>query len=794
MNWKNMTFGKKIAVGFGVVLILLAVVGVLSYSGVGTIVNNAGQVIDGNKLDGNMAQKEVDHLNWANKVNALLTDDKVTTLQVETDDHKCAFGQWLFGEGRKEAETLVPSLASLLKEIEEPHRKLHESAIDIGKHFQQADPGLPGFLAAKEVDHMKWAAKVNELFLKNLPELNVETDDHKCSLGKWLHGKEAKEACEGHPELARLVEALKEPHRKLHHSAIDIQNVYKQRHTGLRNILKDRLDDHRKWAANVSKGIIEGKQDLGVETDPNKCAFGVFLASEQAVEWMKGFPELNAALEASKEPHNRLHESAIEIENALKSGYKEQAEQIFISRTLPSLEEVGKSFEDAINAETALVESQSAANQIYEVQTLPALEHTGEAIGKVMTEAENMLEGARKANEIYALESMPALEGTQKLLNDIRAEARKNIMTDEVMLGAAQGTKRNVTIVSIVAIVIGILLAFFISRGIINVLKRISGQMDEGADQVASASGQVSSSSQSLAEGSSEQAASIEETSSSLEEMSSMTKQNAENAHQADTLMKDANQVVGQANESMSELTTQMAEISRASEDTQKIIKTIDEVAFQTNLLALNAAVEAARAGEAGAGFAVVAEEVRNLAIRSAEAAKNTADLIEGTVKKVKTGSDVVTKTNEAFSQVAESSKKVGELVGEIAAASNEQAQGIEQTNTAVAEMDKVVQQNAANAEESASASEEMNAQAEQLKGMVDQLIALVGGAGSATKNASIMNHTVNHDTMTHKATAIDAPGMQGPGKGKALVAQQKAKEVTPDEVIPMDDGDFKDF
>ena len=204
----------------------------------------------------------------------------------------------------------------------------------------------------------------------------------------------------------------------------------------------------------------------------------------------------------------------------------------------------------------------------------------------------------------------------------------------------------------------------------------ITAKLNLSSDSIASASGQVSSASQQLAEGSSEQAASIEETSASLEEMSSMTKQNAENAGQADNLMKEATRVVETSNASMDELTTAMEEISKASVETSKIIKTIDEIAFQTNLLALNAAVEAARAGEAGAGFAVVASEVRNLAMRAADAAQNTSDLIAGTVKKVKNGGDLVTRTNDDFSKVAESTAKVNELVGEIAAASKEQAQG----------------------------------------------------------------------------------------------------------------------
>jgi methyl-accepting chemotaxis protein len=226
-----------------------------------------------------------------------------------------------------------------------------------------------------------------------------------------------------------------------------------------------------------------------------------------------------------------------------------------------------------------------------------------------------------------------------------------------------------------------------------------------------------------------------------------------------------------------------MEEISKASQETQKIVKTIDEVAFQTNLLALNAAVEAARAGEAGAGFAVVADEVRNLAIRAADAAKNTADLIEGTVKKVKDGGALVATTNEAFTQVAESASRVGELLSEIATASNEQAQGIGQVNTAVAEMDKVVQRNAANAEESASASEEMNAQAEHMKGFVENLVVLVGGN---SKGAGSVSHTTIKTASASTGKSIAAPV-------KKEVIVQKSRGVNPEQIIPLDD-DFEDF
>jgi methyl-accepting chemotaxis protein len=209
--------------------------------------------------------------------------------------------------------------------------------------------------------------------------------------------------------------------------------------------------------------------------------------------------------------------------------------------------------------------------------------------------------------------------------------------------------------------------------------------------------------SQNLSEAASEQAASLEETSSSLEEMTSMTKQNAGNAAEANNLMTTAQQVIEKANVSMNELTESMKETAVGSEETQKIVKTIDGIAFQTNLLALNAAVEAARAGEAGSSFAVVAGEVRNLAMRAAEAAKNTSSLIEDIVKKIRKGEKLVGVTNEAFKEIRGSSTKVVRLIGEIAGASQEQSNGIAQINRAVADMNSVTQQNAAGAEELAS-------------------------------------------------------------------------------------------
>ncbi len=652
---KNMTLGKKITCGFGIVLILLLVVGVLSYFGINTIVKNGSQVIDGNKLDAELAQREVDHLVWAKKVGDLLSDESVTTLAVQTDPHKCGFGKWFYGEGRKEAEKLVPSLDSILGRIEAPHRELHESAVQISKKFKQVDLSLGDFLREKKIDHLKWAGYIKDILLDQNADILemmesfsiVQLDPTKCGLGKWFYS----------PEVAELKK--KEP----------------------------------------------------------------------------GFAESIAGIEG---PHKKLHESAQKIYDLLMADDRDGAREYFSDNT-----------------------------KSYAFQVLKVIDGTLAWHGE-------QIKGMQEANTIYASQTTSALHNVQRLLHDIRKEAKNNIMTDEVMLGAAQNTRLIVAIVIAVALISGILLGFFIVRSIVSVLQKVSSDVETTSVQVAAASGQVSAASSELAEGASEQAAGLEETSSSLEELTSMTQQNADNANQAKILVDDANQMVDQANSSMTKLTTAMEDISKSSEDTSKIIKTIDEIAFQTNLLALNAAVEAARAGEAGAGFAVVADEVRNLAMRAAEAAKDTSNLIEDTVTKVKDGRNLLHATNESFGGVAESSNKVGQLISEISSASQEQAQGISQVNRAVTEMDKVVQQNAANAEESASASEELSAQAESMKDVVMDLMALVGGS-----------HNGKAISM-HKGNG--SPKIQAPPKASPLPV------ASAQEMIPFTDDDEEDF
>ncbi|MCK5539677.1 MAG: hypothetical protein KAI69_02005 [Deltaproteobacteria bacterium] len=278
------------------------------------------------------------------------------------------------------------------------------------------------------------------------------------------------------------------------------------------------------------------------------------------------------------------------------------------------------------------------------------------------------------------------------------------------------------------ALVAIVLLYFLISRQVIAPIDRLSGSLNEGADQVSSAAGEVSSTSQLLAEGSSQQASDLQQTNHSFSEIEKKARDNAGHSVKADQLVNETITMITSVRSSMNEMIDSMEKIKDASQKTQKIIKTIDEIAFQTNLLALNAAVEAARAGEAGAGFAVVADEVRSLAGRSATAAKETSLMIAETMERVNQGAEVLERTNSDFAAVDEGAGKTQAIIGEITENSNAQSESLITISSSLTKIDNITQQNAASSEEAAAASEELSAQAEEMKGMISQFQTMIKG------------------------------------------------------------------
>jgi methyl-accepting chemotaxis protein len=402
---------------------------------------------------------------------------------------------------------------------------------------------------------------------------------------------------------------------------------------------------------------------------------------------------------------------------------------------------------------------------------------------------------AEDAKKVLLDKTIPAYESTIKAI-DAHIGYNESLGKDAAKAGKAAATSgvRLISLALALALILACLLAWQIAHSTTRVLQGLANNLDQGATQTATAARQVSGASQTLSSGASEQAASVEETSASLEEISSMIRSTADNAEKAKTLAGEAHIVAQVGSHTMVEMTQAMAAIDTSSAEVAKIVKNIDEIAFQTNILALNAAVEAARAGEAGAGFAVVADEVRSLAQRSAAAAKETADKIEAAIASSRHGSLSCNKVRESLTQIADKVSATDSLVGEIATAAREQAQGIEQINTAINQMDQVTQSNSASAEESASAAEELDAQAASLKDMVGQLRQLVGGASPAVIPTPASAHVQSVTVSSRPPVARPRPR---PQPHKTLSANQRKAIPMPGDTTPaadVDDDSFKNF
>jgi len=552
MSWKNLNLGLKIIVGIGSVLALLAISGVWAVNGLSRAVADGQAVTEGNTLRAELLQREVDHLNWAKSVSNFLLDDKVKELDVQLDHTQCGFGKWYYGEGRKAAEALLPGLREKLAEVEEPHRRLHESAGNI-KNIYNKELGDLGGREARAI-----YANATLTNLKQVQNL-----------------------------LGEITEAAR-------------QNILSEEQM-VQNATSTRTGVTVLCIAALAVGLALTLFLTRSITQPIQAAMGMIEELE----------------------HGRLGRR-LRLER-----------QDEIGRMADAMDRFADSLEQEV---------------VGSLQKLAAGDLTFQVTPR---DGQDVVRGALKK------------------------------------LGADLGA--------------------------------LVAQIQVAGEQIASGSAQVSDGSQSLSQGATEQAASLEQITASMTEMGSQVRQSAESAAQANTLSASARQAAEGGNAQMQQMVQAMGEINESGQNISRIIKTIDEIAFQTNLLALNAAVEAARAGQHGKGFAVVAEEVRNLAARSAKAARETAELIEGSVKKAENGALIADRTAGALGEIVTGITKVSDLVAEIAAASSEQAQGIAQVSQGLGQIDQVTQQNTASAEQSAAAAEELSSQAGQLRQMLSR-------------------------------------------------------------------------
>ena len=408
---------------------------------------------------------------------------------------------------------------------------------------------------------------------------------------------------------------------------------------------------------------------------------------------------------------------------------------------------------------------------------------------------EKASEGDFGVDPSYWVKTITAKINVLKVVEDHLADDLESLM-DNVRSAATRSLTLNI-VIGLLSLIVTLIAGAMVAKSILRPVNQAISELSVASQEINEASSEVFGASNSLSDGASNQASSLEETSASLEEMSAMTRQNADNTRHATALAKDVGNSAQESQVSIENLSAAIGSIKNSADETAKIVKTIDEIAFQTNLLALNAAVEAARAGDAGKGFAVVAEEVRSLAQRSAEAAKNTAVLIDESQGNAERGVTVSKEVEAVLKEIITGVQKINGVISEVAVASEEQAKGIAQINDSVAQMDQITQSNAAHSEQTAATSRELSSQSQDLSSIVQALSTIIHGASASLRGsgpAVLTNGDAAKRLVKTRSKAAASPTTAQPAAATAGPSEKQAAVLEPAKIIPLNDGDLENF
>ncbi len=692
--FKNLKIGKKLGLGFGLVLALLAVISVFNYTSFGDIEGNVGVAQEACSNQAFAIEKEVDHLKWMSDLSDLFLDENVTEVTVQTDDHKCGLGIWMYSDETRQMCSEDPQLASILNKMEEPHKRLHASAGHIGETYVDFDMELEKMLGDRWIDHLDWIKNVANSNLTQTT-LTQGLDPRKCGFGQWYYSYQPDD-----PQFGSLIKEWEEPHSRLHLAAAKMAD--EQNAGNWAKAQTTYQDEVLVALAQLQQCYDKTNEWVTATADKQEAAKAIFDEDTKTA-----VVETQGCLVELKEHFNNQSEGATTETNAVISS------SITIMLSLCAI---------------AFVIGLAAAFIITRGITKP--------VGKVLKATDEM---NKQFEELELVIDAIANNDLTQNLEVSESESMNIDSTDEIGtlasgIEATIGAKDKITT--------------SMSKMVTN-LTGIIRQLGENSTQLVSAATEVASSSEQMSRGSKDQTDQVTQVSTAVEEMTATIVESSKNAGEATEGARGASDNATQGGEVVTETIQGMQRIAsvvresaesigklaKSADQIGEIIGVIDDIADQTNLLALNAAIEAARAGEQGRGFAVVADEVRKLAERTGQATGEITSMIKGIqdetneavnsmetgIQEVDKGRELADKAGNSLTEIVTMSTRVSDMITQIATASEEQSVAAEQIAKNIDRVNQIAKESATGAEQSATAAEELNRQAEGMQQMVGQ-------------------------------------------------------------------------